>query len=342
MTQIILPAAADFHVHLRQEAMMQTVVPLIRQGGVNTVYVMPNLNPAITTVDAALQYKAQLLQIEPNVTYLMTLYLSESLSIEEIRKAKENGIVGIKSYPRGVTTNSEFGVSSYEQYYPILAEMERHNLILNLHGELAQSSSTTIFNAEESFLPILHDLHFRFPGLGIVFEHCSTKAAVEAILKCGERVVGTITPHHLYLTLDDWIEDPHSYCKPVAKLSRDRESLISIATSGNKKFFLGSDSAPHYKGFKDVKNGGMVAAGVFTQPLVLTYLAEIFEREGKLDMLEGFISTFGRDFYGLPSTQEKIILTREEGVIPDSYGEGECEVVPFRSGKKIHWKVTWM
>ena len=261
-----IPAAADFHVHLRDGAMSSAVVPTIRRGGVNTVYVMPNLVPPITTVSQALAYKARLQAIDPSVDYLMTLYLHESITPETVREAKRAGIAGIKSYPAGVTTNSASGVVSYEPFYPVFAAMEECGLVLNLHGEVPsdQSKGITILNAEARFLPTLKSLHVRFPRLKIVLEHCSTREAVEAVDACGDVVVGTLTAHHLFLTVDDWAGEvvsrnptpfpsPHkpisvlkllirvcshqfSFCKPVAKVRSSPTSspppLFSVCIQG--------------------------------------------------------------------------------------------------------------
>ena len=201
-----LPAAADFHVHLRDGAMSEAVVPTIRNGGVNTAYVMPNLVPPVTTVKQALDYRARLQAIDSSVNYLMTLYLHESITPEVVKEAKLAGISGIKSYPAGVTTNSASGVVSYEPFYPVFAAMEEQGLVLNLHGEMPsdQGQGITILNAESKFLPTLKLLHTKFPKLRIVLEHCSTKDAVETVQACGETVVGTLTAHHLFLTVDDW------------------------------------------------------------------------------------------------------------------------------------------
>lgn len=215
-----LPAAADFHVHLRDGNMSAAVVPTIRQGGVNTVYVMPNLVPPITTVAMALAYKARLRALDPSITYLMTLYLHESITPEVVRDAKAAGIVGIKSYPAGVTTNSSSGVLSYEPFYPVFAAMEECGLVLNLHGECPSDhgENINVINAESRFLPTLKSLHTKFPKLRIVLEHCTTADAVKAVESCGDRVSGTITAHHLSLTIDDVAGNALYYCKPVAKV----------------------------------------------------------------------------------------------------------------------------
>lgn len=193
LDEIELPATADFHVHLRDGVMMQAVVPTIRAGGANTVFVMPNLVPPITTVAHAIEYKTQLQALEPNVNFLMSLYLHPDITPETIIEAKRAGISGVKSYPAGVTTNSAAGVVDYAQFYPVFAEMERQDLVLNIHGECPSQRGITVLNAEEKFLPTLQSIHQKFPKLRIVLEHCTTKAAVEAVKSCGSNVVATIT-----------------------------------------------------------------------------------------------------------------------------------------------------
>jgi dihydroorotase len=308
----------------------------------------------------ALAYKDKLENLEPKVKFLMTLYLSPELTVEEVKKAKEAGIVGVKSYPkysvhsypqiltvRGVTTNSDSGVLSYEQYYPVFKAMEEHDLILNLHGEvppappteqdISAQNATTVLTAEKSFLPTLLDLHKRFPKLRIILEHCTTADAVEAVLACGPNVAGTITAHHLYLTVDSWAGNPFNFCKPVAKLPSDRLALINAATSGNPKFFLGSDSAPHPQSSKLAKKA---AAGVFTQPYVMHYVTEVFDRVGKLDKLSGFCAEFGRAFYRVEmgEGEGKIVMVKSGVKIPDIL---RGDVVPFRAGKRLAWDVIW-
>ncbi|PBP19099.1 dihydroorotase [Diplocarpon rosae] len=336
-----LPAAADFHVHLRDGAMMETVVPLIRAGGVNTVYVMPNLVPPLTLASDAIAYKNRLQQLDPKVHFMMTLYLHDSITPAVVEDAKAQGIVGIKVYPAGVTTNSSSGVSSYEPYYPVFRAMEQHGMVLNLHGECPSdhAKNITILNAESTFLPTLKGLHEMFPKLRIVLEHCTTKEAVQAVNDCGPNVVGTITAHHLFLTVDDWADDPFCYCKPVAKWPTDREALIKAALAGTGKFFLGSDSAPH--DIKAKKGGtGKTAAGVFTQPYVLPLVIDAFEQaiarkvitedEVTVDILKGFLSSYGRMFYKLSSEidDETVIIKRGTEIIQGSFTGHGVEVFP--------------
>ena len=251
---------------------------------------------------------------------------------------------------RGVTTNSDSGVLSYEQYYPIFAAMEEHDLILNLHGEvpnspspdqtISQMNSTTVLTAESSFLPTLKSIHEKFPNLRIVLEHCTTSDAIDAVLSCGPNVAGTITAHHLYLTVDSWAGDPFNYCKPVAKFPSDRLALVNAATSGNPKFFLGSDSAPHPLSAKVARK---TAAGVFTQPYVMQYVTEVFERMDKLNMLAGFAADFGRQFYRVEKNvgEGKIVMIKKAVLVKDVIGSKDG-IVPFRAGEKLNWDVIWV
>jgi len=310
---------------------------------------MPNLVPPITTVQHALDYQSQLQALEPNVTFLMSLYLHPDISPETVKEAKKAGITGIKSYPHGVTTHSDHGVMDYAAFYPVFSEMERQDMVLNLHGELPPSAGQdiTVLNAEEAFLPTLKDLHARFPRLRIILEHCTSAAAIEAVKACGPTVAATITAHHLAIIVDDWAGDPHCFCKPVAKSPADRRALLRTAVSGNPKFFFGTDSAPHPA---QTKRADRFAAGVFTQPHAVGYVIGALEQavedgvvgeedvtEGKL---EGFLSGFGRKFYGVGNDErgERIVLSRGKEAVEDVLRsqDGEVEVVPFRRGK-----MTW-
>ncbi|KAG5513424.1 hypothetical protein PMAC_001488 [Pneumocystis sp. 'macacae'] len=344
MDYLELSAGADFHTHLRSGEMMKQVVPSIHLGGCSVVYVMPNLIPPITTIDMCINYKRELEALDSNTTFLMSLYLCPEITPAVIEQAKAVGIVGVKAYPKGVTTNSEFGIESYEPYYPTLSAMEKHGLVLNIHGELHSPSGNddiTVLTAEHAFLPTLYNLHTQFPKLKIVLEHCTTAAAIKAVKICGDNVVGTITAHHLFLTINDWAGNAYAYCKPVAKLPSDRKELLNAATSGNKKFFLGSDSAPHPRIHKiDTKR---IAAGIFTQPYLMSYLAEAFDSIGKLDKLENFACTFGREFYNVKNvgTDKKIILKKQSFQIPSEFGSGDIAIIPFLEGSILNWTVSW-
>lgn len=291
----------------------------------------------------------------------MSLYLHPSISPQDIREAKASGIVyGVKSYPAGVTTNSESGVVDYTQFHPVFEAMEQHDLVLNLHGEVPSSESggVTVLNAEEAFLPTLLDLHRNFPRLRIVLEHCTTAAAIKAVEACGPTVVGTITAHHLFLTIDDVVGDPLNFCKPVAKLPADRRALLRTAVSGHRKFFFGSDSAPHLlvskRGGLDVGSLAKCAAGVFTQPYATQLVLHAIEagiEQGVLtredaneDKIRGFLGEYGREFYKLPPASGKIRIRsrspREKvAVVPvatSSSKENVDVVVPFRNGMEIY------
>jgi len=282
----------------------------------------------------------------------MSLYLHPNISPDTIKEAKAKGITGVKSYPHGVTTHSDHGVVSYEQFYPVFEEMERQNMVLNLHGEAPPSatSDVTVLNAEETFLPTLLDLHRRFPKLRIILEHCTTEAAVKAVKSCGPTVAATITAHHPFLIVDDWAGDPHCFCKPVAKLPSDRRALLRTLVSGDPKFFLGTDSAPHPA---ISKRGDKVAAGVFTQPNAVSYVVDalevgvemsvISEDEITQEKLANFISEFGRSFYQVEDTRkEKIVLKKGSKTVQDILRspDSAIEVVPFRRGK-MTWDVQF-
>jgi len=331
--------------------MMQLVTPTIRKGGVNTVYVMPNLQPPVTTVQRALEYKKELENLEPNVQFLMSMYLHESMTPETIIEAKKHGITGVKSYPAGVTTNSQSGVVDYASFYPVFAEMERQDLILNLHGEVPSKGDITVLSAEERFLPTLLELHAKFPRLRIILEHCTTAAALDAVRKCGPTVAGTITAHHLSIIVDDWAGDPFCFCKPVAKTPADRDALLKAAVSGDSKFFFGSDSAPHPATAK--RGGDKIAAGVFTQPYVVQVVLDslemacdrgvLGEEDVTVEKLEGFLGGFGRKFYGVGAERREFVTIKKgEEKIMDilKMDDAGIEVVPFRRGQST-WSVAW-
>jgi dihydroorotase len=309
--------------------------------------------PPLTTVFHTLQYQKVLEEQEPNVHFLMSLYLHPNITPQTVIEAKRAGISGIKSYPHGVTTNSGDGVLSYEEFYPVFEEMQRQDMVLNLHGELPPSAGAdiTVLNAEEAFLPTLLDLHRRFPNLRIVLEHCTTAAAIEAVKSCADNVVGTITAHHLWITVDDWAGDPHCFCKPVAKSPADRRALLDAAVSGHPKFFLGTDSAPHPA---TAKRNDKVAAGVFTQPYAVGLIVHAFEvgvekgfvaaDDVTVERLEAFLSKSGRAFYKLADeVQERIVLRKDGQTIAESLKteDGSLEVVPFRRGK-VTWRTSWV
>ncbi|GAA5995122.1 hypothetical protein JCM5350_002773 [Sporobolomyces pararoseus] len=372
---ITLEAPLDAHVHLRQGNLMKLVAPHVTLGGIKTAFVMPNLIPPLTVPDQTVEYVQQLSQLVPELEILPSMYLSSTLTPELVKEAKEKGIVGIKSYPRGVTTNSQGGVGmeGYGVYDEVFREMEKQDLVLNLHGEVpsdVDGDGTCVLNAEERFIPHLFEIHRKFPNLRIVLEHCTTAAAVEAVKSLPSNVVATITPHHLLLTIDSACSTPLGFCKPLAKFPSDRTALRQVINSGNPKFFLGSDSAPHPSSSKlpalqvaqvvTEDEGGQVtkeevtlpspcAAGIYTSSNLIPLTAEIFERSKiSLDKLEGFVSKFGRNFYKVPAKQgEQVTIKRKiEGVeVEKVWGyekeDGEKEyVIPFLAGEKIGWEIV--
>ncbi|KAJ1927129.1 dihydroorotase [Tieghemiomyces parasiticus] len=331
-TTLVLPYGSDMHVHLRQGELMNMVTPLVEQGGIATAFVMPNLQPPLTNVKAVVEYHKQLQALAPEITFLMSLYLSPELTPDEIRKAAQAGITGVKSYPRGVTTNSDAGIESYTAYYPVFEAMQEVGMILNLHGEVPSDpdNGICVLNAEAKFLGHLKELHTAFPKLRIVLEHATTRDAVEMVKSLGPTVGCTITVHHLQLIVDDWAGFHHNFCKPVAKYPHDRAALRAVVKEGHPRFFLGSDSAPHPR---HAKENVQSCAGVFTTPLVMPYLATILESFGALHRLRGFACDFGRRFYHLsdhpadplPSDYPSITLRRLPRSLTDGGGEESKE-----------------
>lgn len=356
MESLIVPAADDFHVHLRQGPLMHAVVPMLRNAGVGVALVMPNLQPPITDTRQALEYRAKLQSIDSSLTYLMTLYLSPSLTPDEIRVAATSGIVAVKSYPRGVTTNSEQGIEDYQLFYPVFQAMQESGMVLCLHGEVPSNAAKDIcvMNAEQAFLEHLRKLHADFPKLKIVLEHATTRAAVETVKELGDTVACTITVHHLELTVDDWAGQVHNFCKPVAKFPSDRAALRQVIREGHPRFFLGSDSAPHPKHSKHAPKS---CAGVFTGGYILPYLAHILEEFGALEQLIPFGCERGRAFYSgtvadvsfknQVRRQYKLIKTpcvvQESFIVADTDIEGKNhEVVPFMAGQQLNWTIEEM
>ena len=315
---------------------------------------MPNLIPPLTTVEMAVNYRSKLQALEPNVTFLTSLYLHTSLTVDTIIEAKRAGITGVKVYPAGVTTNSSSGVVDYDSFDPIFKQMEQEDIVLNLHGECPSKGNVTIWNAESEFLPTLTKISKKFPKLRIILEHVTTAEAVETVKRLGHNVAATITAHHLHLIVDDWAGDPTNYCKPVAKTSADRTALLRAATSGNPKFFFGSDSAPHPVASKKYDKDKKIAAGVFTQPYTTQVVMEAMEsaietgilkeEDVTLEKFNGFMSGYGRAFYRLEqSNWAKIELIKGEEKIMDVLqdGDGSLQVVPFRRGEKTR-SLTWL
>jgi len=333
MQKLSLRKPDDMHVHLRQDAMLTLVTPHTAAQCARAI-VMPNLTPPILTAEDVNRYRKEIQTAGgKGFTPLMTFKIVPSTTAAMVEKLKKAGATAGKLYPEGVTTNSEDGVKDIPALYPVFKEMEKQGLVLCLHGEVPGVFS---LDREAAFLPVLDALAKNFPNLKIVLEHITTAASVEKVLSLPKNVGATITVHHLELTLDEVIGDkihPHHFCKPIAKRPEDKARLIEAAISGNPKFFLGTDSAPHTKETKECAAG---CAGVYTAPVMMPVLAEVFERMDSLEKLEDFSSKFGAVFYDLPLNMEKIELVKEDWQVPDLYGT----VVPYRAGQMLSWRLV--
>jgi dihydroorotase len=303
--------------------------------------IMPNLKPPVTTTVQAESYRERILQALPEGSAfqpLMTLYLTDDTTPGEISRAKNsNAVFAVKLYPAGATTNSDSGVTQITKTYSALAAMENYGIPLLVHGE-ATDPTVDVFDREKVFIDQqLAPLAAQFPNLKIVFEHITTQDAVDFVLDAGDNIAATITPHHLLLNRNAMLAGgihPHNYCLPVLKRETHREALLVAATSGNAKFFLGTDSAPHRRGAKETACG---CAGIYSAHAALEFYATAFEQADALDKLEGFASHFGADFYGLPRNTETITLDRIEQTIEPEIAFGEQTLVPFFAGETIAW-----
>ncbi len=305
--------------------------------------IMPNLSPPVTTTALALAYRQRILDALPagcDFQPLMTLYLTDDTSPDEISRAKSSGMVfAVKLYPAGATTNSDSGVTHLQKIYPALAAMEACGLPLLIHGEVTDPA-VDVFDRERVFIEQkLIPLTQQFPGLKIVFEHITTKDAVDFVLGSGNHIAATITPQHLLLNRNAMLVGgihPHNYCLPVLKRETHRKALIAAATSGREKFFLGTDSAPHAKGAKESACG---CAGIYSAHAALELYATAFEHAHALDRLEGFASHFGADFYGLPRNTGSITLERREHTLATEMAFANDTLIPFFAGKTLAWKL---
>jgi len=332
----------DWHLHLRDGQEMAAVLPHTARRFARAI-VMPNLNPPITETAQAASYRDRIIEALPeghDFDPLMTLYLTDSLSPTEIGIAKESQWVhAAKLYPAGATTNSENGVTGLDRIYPVLEAMQRLDLPLLIHGE-ATAGDVDIFDREKRFIdeslaPLTRD----FPDLRIVLEHITTADAVQFVRDAPPNLAATITPHHLLYNRNAILAGgirPHFYCLPVLKRERHRQALIDAATSGNPKFFLGTDSAPHPIERKETACG---CAGIYVAHAAIELYAEAFEQRDALDKLEGFASLFGPDFYRMPRNQERVRLVREAWTAPDSYELGGSRVIPLRAGGTVAWRL---
>ncbi|NQW69661.1 MAG: dihydroorotase [Betaproteobacteria bacterium] len=346
-TQIQLIQPDDWHLHIRDGAIMRDVLADTARQFARAI-IMPNLKPPVTAVELAHAYRSR---IEANLKSLgindfeplMTLYLTDNTSADEVRKAKAEGIVGFKLYPAGATTNSDAGVTDIRHCYKALEAMQEVGMPFLVHGEVTHSE-IDIFDREAVFIDqILEPLRRDFPQLKIVFEHITTKQAAHYVrdaLTAGNTIAATITPQHLLMNRNAIFSGgirPHNYCLPVLKREEHRVALLEAATSGNPRFFLGTDSAPHAKGDKEAACG---CAGCYSAFNALGLYAEAFESVNRLEKLEGFASFFGPDFYSLPRNSKKITLKKQAQSIPQELPLGDATIVPLRAGETIAWSLV--
>ena len=332
----------DWHLHLRDGAALRAVLPATAQVFGRAI-VMPNLQPPVTTTKAALDYRARIVDARPAGSAfepLMTLYLTDETSADEITRAKASGVVhAVKYYPAGATTNSQSGVTALARAYPALAAMERAGLVLAIHGEVTDPD-VDVFDRERVFVErelaaIVRD----FPGLRVVLEHVTTREGVAFVSEAAANVAATITPQHLLHSRNALFAGglhPHLYCLPVLKRETHRLALVAAATSGSPRFFLGTDSAPHARHAKENAFG---CAGCYSAPVALPLYAEAFENAGALERLEGFASLHGAAFYGLAPNADTVTLVREAWQVPEALPFGEDAIVPLRAGTAVNWRI---
>lgn len=335
----------DWHLHLRDGNAMRSVLPDTARRFARAI-IMPNLKPPIVTTEQAAAYRGRILsalpaelsgQFEP----LMTLYLTDTTTPEEITRAKESGFVqAVKLYPAGATTHSDAGVTDIARCEITLEQMEKLDLPLLVHGEVVDPA-VDVFDREKVFIDrVLTPLLQRFPGLRVVFEHITTREAVEFVQTAPNRIAATITVHHLMLNRNALFTGglrPHHYCLPVLKREVHRQALLEAATSGHSRFFLGTDSAPHPVRDKESACG---CAGIYSAHAAIELYAEVFEQAGRLDRLEAFASFHGPDFYGLQRNSDRISLIRESWQIPAQVELGMEKLIPLSAGEQVRWKLA--
>ena len=352
LTSLTMGRPDDWHLHLRDGAALASVLPHTARQFARAI-VMPNLKPPVTTTGAAREYRERLLGALVNTVHsgllpqgtdfapLMTLYLTDNTSGREIARAKESGIVhAMKYYPAGATTNSDAGITRLERVFPALEAMEKHDVPLLVHGEVTDPE-VDVFDREAQFIDtVLSHILRRFQGMRVVFEHITTRDAAQFVQEAGANVAATITAHHLLYNRNAIFQGgirPHYYCLPVLKRQEHRAALVAAATGGNRKFFLGTDSAPHARGTKEASCG---CAGIYTAHAALELYAEAFEAAGALDRLEAFAAFHGADFYRLRRNTGKVVLHRAPWKVPEAYPFAGESVVPLRAGETVAWKLV--
>jgi dihydroorotase len=342
MNKITITRPDDWHLHLRDGEALAAVLPDTAHRFARAI-VMPNLRPPVTTTALAEAYRLRILAALPagaKFEPLMTLYLTDNTSADEIAKAKASGLVhGVKLYPAGATTNSDSGVASLDACAQALEAMQKHGMPLLVHAEVTDAD-VDVFDREKVFIDRhMKPLLAKYPALKVVFEHITTKDAADFMLSAPQHIAATITPHHLLMNRNAMFNGgirPHHYCLPILKREEHRLALLQAATSGNPKFFLGTDSAPHAKSAKEAACG---CAGMYSAHAGIELYAEAFEAVGALDKLEAFASFYGADFYGLPRNTEQITLQKTPWIVPEHITFANDVLVPLRAGQAVAWRM---
>jgi dihydroorotase len=343
MTTLTLRRPDDWHLHLRDGAALKAVLAFSAQRFARAI-VMPNLKPPVTTTELALAYRKRILDAVPagaRFEPLMTLYLTDRTDPGEVARASGSGYIhGFKLYPAGATTNSNSGVTDIERIYAVLERMSELDIVLQVHGEVTDPD-VDVFEREARYIDtVLEPLARRFPALRIVLEHVTTREAVAFVRGARTGIAATITPQHLMMNRNAIFAGgirPHHYCLPVLKTEPDRVALVEAAISGDARFFLGTDSAPHARHTKETTCG---CAGMFSAHAALELYAEVVASAGALDRLEGFASVFGAEFYRVPLNEERITLTDSSWLVPNTYPFGSEELVPMRAGEQVRWRIS--
>ena len=343
LSKITIAQPDDWHLHLRDGVALSTTVPHSAKNFGRAI-VMPNLSPPIVSVHAALQYRDRIINKIPrnsNFQPLMTLYLTENIEVSEIESIKRSEhVLGVKYYPAGATTNSNSGVNDVTRVYHIIEKMALLDIPLLVHGEVTDSN-IDIFDREKVFIEtILSPIVQRYPELRIVFEHITTKNAVDFVKSQPKNIAATITIHHLLYNRNDMFSrgiKPHFYCLPVLKRDTHQRALIEAALSENPQFFLGTDSAPHSQSEKESSCG---CAGIYSSPSALELYCEFFDSHNKLNNLEGFASFFGADFYKLPRNERKVTLEKIKWKMAEDFSYGDQRIIPIHAGQELQWQVT--
>jgi len=334
----------DWHLHVRSGEMLKSVIGMTA-AQMGRAIIMPNLSPPVSNAAQAKQYHQEIMNALPadtRFTPLMVLYLTDNTTPKQIQTAFDGGlVVAAKLYPAGATTNSDSGVTDINNIYPSLEKMQQLGVPLLVHGEVTDAK-VDIFDREAVFIEqILSKVVEDLPDLKIVFEHITTKTAVDFVLSSGNNIAATITPHHLLANRNDMLVGgikPHYFCLPILKRRDPHQlALLKAATSGNAKFFLGTDSAPHAKEHKESDCG---CAGILNAHCAIELYATVFDSQNAMDKLEGFASFFGADFYNLPRNTDTIVLKKQDWVVPSSYAFADSTIVPFMAGKMLNWKMA--